>query len=55
MSVDRRAGFDVAPDGQRFYAVQHQAAPPPAPVTHVNLILNWFEELRAKVPSGGAK
>ena len=24
-----------------------------APVTHVNLILNWFEELKAKVPAGG--
>jgi serine/threonine-protein kinase len=41
---------DVSPDGQRFYAVQY-STPPPAPVvTHVNLIQNWFEELKAKVP-----
>jgi hypothetical protein len=25
------------------------------PVTHINLIQNWFEELKAKVPAGGAK
>jgi hypothetical protein len=42
--------FNVAPDGQRFYAVQ-QGTPPRAPVvTHINLIPNWFEELKANVP-----
>jgi len=25
---------------------------PLPPVTHTNLIMNWFEELKAKVPSG---
>jgi len=25
---------------------------PLPPVTHINLIMNWFEELKAKVPSG---
>jgi hypothetical protein len=25
---------------------------PPAAVTHTNLIHNWFEELKAKVPTG---
>ena len=47
--------YDVAPDGQRFFAVQQRPAPPPPPVTHINLIQNWFEELKAKVPAGGAK
>jgi serine/threonine-protein kinase len=42
--------YDVAPDGQQFYGVQVQAPPPPPVVTHVNLIQNWFEELKAKVP-----
>ena len=42
--------YDVAPDGQRFYAVQWQTPPPPPTVTHINLFLNWFEELKAKVP-----
>ena len=41
----------VAPDGQRFYVVQRRPDPPWLPVTHVNLILNWFEELKAKVPT----
>jgi serine/threonine-protein kinase len=45
----------VSPDGERFYVVQSVPYPPLPPVTHVNLILNWFEELKAKVPAGGAK
>jgi serine/threonine-protein kinase len=48
--------FDVAPDGQRFYAVANAGTPAPLPViTHINLVQNWFEELKAKVPAGGAK
>jgi eukaryotic-like serine/threonine-protein kinase len=41
--------YDVAPDGQRFYVVKAKPPPPPPGVTHVNLVLNWFEELEAKV------
>jgi len=44
--------YDVAADGQRFYGAQNQAPPPPPVVTHINLIQNWVEELKAKVPSG---
>jgi hypothetical protein len=43
--------YDVAPDGQRFYAMQVVRAPPQPAVTHVNLVLNWFEELKARVPT----
>jgi hypothetical protein len=43
--------YDVAPDGQHFYAVRTPALPPPPSVTHINLIQNWFEELKAKVPT----
>ncbi|MCL4813064.1 MAG: protein kinase [Vicinamibacteraceae bacterium] len=42
--------YDVSPDGQRFYVVQIPALPPLPAVTHVNVIQNWFEELRAKAP-----
>ncbi len=42
-------GYDVSPDGQRFYIVQSQAPPPKPVVTHINLIENWFAELKAKV------
>jgi eukaryotic-like serine/threonine-protein kinase len=43
--------YDVAPNGLRFYGVQHAAPPAPPVVTHINLITNWFEELKAKVPA----
>jgi serine/threonine protein kinase/Tol biopolymer transport system component len=42
--------YDVSPDGQRFLMVkpggQDQAT------TQVNVVLNWFEELKQKVPTG---
>ena len=37
---------DVAPDGDRFHAVQG-AQPSHAKVTHIDVIPNWFEELKA--------
>ncbi len=43
--------YDVALDGQRFFAVEQRPAPPPVPVTHVGIIQNWVEELKAKVPT----
>ena len=43
--------YDVSPDGQRFLMLkpseQAQAAP-----TQINVVLNWFEELKQKVPAG---
>ena len=42
-------GYDVAPDGQTFYGVQRQPRPPTV-ATHINIVQNWFEELKAKVP-----
>jgi serine/threonine-protein kinase len=43
--------YDVSPDGQRFLmlkpAEQAQAAP-----TQINVVLNWFEELKRRVPAG---
>jgi Tol biopolymer transport system component len=44
--------YDVTPDGQRFYAAQWRTPPPPPAVTHIDLVFNWFEELKAKVPPG---
>jgi serine/threonine-protein kinase len=43
--------YDVALDGQRFLVVQRMPTPPKPAVTHLNLIQNWFEELKAKVPA----
>ena len=43
--------YDVSPDGQCFLMLmpteQAQAAP-----TQINVVLNWFEELKQKVPTG---
>jgi len=45
------SNYDVSPDGQRFLMLkpvdQAQAAP-----TQINVVLNWFEELKQKVPAG---
>jgi eukaryotic-like serine/threonine-protein kinase len=45
------ANYDISPDGQRFLMLkpseQAQAAP-----TQINVVLNWFEELKQKVPTG---
>jgi Tol biopolymer transport system component len=41
--------YDVAHDGQRFYVFQSRGDPPPPVVTHVNIVQNWFEELKARV------
>ena len=44
--------YDVTADGQRFYVTQTRRPLLQPAVTHINLILNWFEELKAKVPTG---
>jgi Tol biopolymer transport system component len=45
------SNYDVTSDGQRFLMLkpveQEQAAP-----TQINVVLNWFEELKQKVPTG---
>jgi eukaryotic-like serine/threonine-protein kinase len=47
--------FDVAPDGQHFFTIQGQPPPQASPVTHINLVLNWLDELREKVPGGAGR
>ncbi len=39
-------GFDIAPDGQHFAVV---APNPDAPAREIRVVLNFFEELKAKV------
>jgi hypothetical protein len=40
--------YDVSPDGRRFLMIKE-----PEPATSANLIVvqNWFEELKARVPT----
>ena len=57
--IDRRfrSNFDVTADGQRFlvttYASVGGDVSDPVPATpRIVVILNWFEELKQRVPTG---
>ncbi len=42
--------YDVSPDGQRFLMLKpNELEKPPS---QINVVLNWFEELKQKVPTG---
>jgi len=41
------AEYDVAPDGKHFVMIQDVSSGP----TQIHVVLNWFEELNARVPS----
>ncbi len=43
--------YDVAPDGQRFLMLKPNEPEAAAP-TQINVVLNWFEELKRRVPAG---
>jgi serine/threonine-protein kinase len=43
--------YDVSPDGERFLMVKPAEQTEAAP-TQINVVLNWFEELKQKVPTG---
>jgi Tol biopolymer transport system component/predicted Ser/Thr protein kinase len=43
--------YDVSPDGQRFLMLKLNESAQAAP-TQINVVLNWFEELKRKVPVG---
>lgn len=45
---DSLPNWDVSPDGQRFLMLKAIELN----VTQVNVVLNWFEELKQKVPTG---
>ena len=43
------ANYDASPDGQRLLMVRQENAS--ARATHINVVLNWLEELRQKLPA----
>ena len=43
-----QAGYSMSPDGRRFLV--HLLDPRAVP-TRINVVLNWFDELEAKVPT----
>lgn len=44
-------GFDITRDGRRFLMKARGPAVESAPVTSINVVLNWFEELKRLVPT----
>ena len=42
--------YDVSRDGQRFLMVK--ASEQTEAATQINIVLNWFEELKRRVPAG---
>jgi hypothetical protein len=43
--------YDISPDGSRFLGVTSpQQAAPGGDAAEINVVLNWFEELRQRVP-----
>ena len=51
----RFSNFDVTQDGQRFLVtafVGTDVSDPATATPRINVILNWFEELKQRVPTG---
>jgi Tol biopolymer transport system component/predicted Ser/Thr protein kinase len=47
-SQDMAPNYDVLPDSQQFVMIRQDALPAP---TKINVVLNWFEELKLLVPT----
>ena len=45
-----RANYDVSPDGQRFLMLKREDQKS-APLTQINVVLNWSDELKRLVPA----
>ena len=41
--------YDISPDGQRFLMIKESSGEDSA--TQINVVLNWFEELKRLVPT----
>ena len=46
-----RWNFDATPDGQRLVMTKSVKDEKDADRTHLTFVFNWFEELKAKVPT----
>ncbi len=47
-AVNSRTAFSITPDGSRFLRIQR--VEPERAITRVDLVLNWFDELKARAP-----
>ena len=50
---DETTNFDLHPDGKRFAVLKAPEDSKQTGPTHVNLILNWFDEVRRRVAAAG--
>jgi eukaryotic-like serine/threonine-protein kinase len=50
MLFEKSGGYDVSADGKRFLMVRQGA--PAGQSNQINVVLNWFEELRRRAPVG---
>jgi serine/threonine-protein kinase len=46
------ADYSMAPDGQRFLMLKPKEQQQTAALTQINVVQNWFEELKRRVPAG---
>jgi len=46
------SSFDLHPDGERFAVLKAPGTDETAAVNKVNIVLNWFDELKRRVPPG---
>jgi len=45
--------YDLAPDGKRFAAILYADGTDQKPFTHLTVLLNFFDELKRRLPAGG--
>ena len=43
--------YDVTPDGKRLLVIARTSGIEPASTTHINVVVNWFDELKRLVPT----
>jgi len=51
LSPTASPNYDVSPDGQCFLMLKPSETREAAP-TQINVVMNWFEELKRRVPAG---
>jgi hypothetical protein len=51
-NLDGILNYDLAPDGKRFAIFRELKAPDEKGAVHLTLLLNFFNELRRRLPTG---
>ncbi len=47
-----RHPYDISPDGEQFVMIKQEGTSENIDRGHMRIVFNWFEELKAKVPTG---